>query len=146
MAGLPSPPGAPLAGAPLANGTLFCDGESCYVYRPTMVAFAAARNTCLSLGGDLVAYPSIEVQAAVEKYFSKQVPLYSYWWVAWQAAELLAPAAWASWLLAWQQAPAVPAHLPHAAPRCHAAGWACLATRAAPISPGRMAALWSRAW
>jgi hypothetical protein len=47
-----------------------------------MVTSGAARNSCLALGGDLVAYGSYEAQAQVEKYFAKQVPLYSYWWVA----------------------------------------------------------------
>ena len=70
------------AGAPLNNGTLFCNLDACYVYRPAMATFEAARNACQALGGDVVAYPSFEAQAVVEKYFAKQVPLYSYWWVA----------------------------------------------------------------
>jgi hypothetical protein len=47
-----------------------------------MATFDSARNSCLALGGDLVAYPSYVAQAQVERYFTKQVPLYSYWWVA----------------------------------------------------------------
>lgn len=47
-----------------------------------MVTQGAARNACLALGGDLAAYLSFETQLVVEKYFLKQVPLYSYWWVA----------------------------------------------------------------
>jgi hypothetical protein len=70
------------AGAPLNNGTLFCEYDSCFVYRPTMVTQGAARNACQVLGGDLVAYPSYEAQYRVERYFTKQVPLYSYWWAA----------------------------------------------------------------
>jgi hypothetical protein len=70
------------AGAPLNNGTLFCNLDACFVYRPAMVTFESARNSCQALGGDLVAYSSFEAQALVEKYFTKQVPLYSYWWVA----------------------------------------------------------------
>jgi hypothetical protein len=47
-----------------------------------MATFEGARNSCLSLGGDLPLYPSYEAQYRVERYFTKQVPLYSYWWVA----------------------------------------------------------------
>jgi hypothetical protein len=46
-----------------------------------MAAQGAARNACAALGGDLVAYPSFEAQHRVERYFAKQVPLHSYWWV-----------------------------------------------------------------
>jgi hypothetical protein len=49
-----------------------------------MVTQVAARNACLALGGDMVTYLSFEAQLIVEKYFLKQVPLYSYWWVAGQ--------------------------------------------------------------
>jgi hypothetical protein len=44
-----------------------------------MATFDGARNSCLALGGDLVAYTSFEAQLKVERYFTKQVPLYSYW-------------------------------------------------------------------
>jgi hypothetical protein len=83
------PAPAPSAGAPLSNGTQFCDMESCYVYRPAAASFGAARNSCLALGGDLVVYPSFDVQLRVERYFTKQLQLASYWWapgLAWPAA------------------------------------------------------------
>jgi hypothetical protein len=47
-----------------------------------MVAQSAARNSCQALGGDLPVYLSFEAQYRVERYFAKQVFLYSYWWVA----------------------------------------------------------------
>jgi hypothetical protein len=46
-----------------------------------MGTFEQHRNACLALGGDMVAYMSYEAQLAVEKYFLKQTPLHSYWWV-----------------------------------------------------------------
>jgi hypothetical protein len=47
-----------------------------------MGSYAQHQAACLGLGGDLVAYLSSEVQQQVERYFLKQTPLYSYWWVA----------------------------------------------------------------
>lgn len=51
------------------------------MYRPALASYGAARNSCLALGGDLAAYPSFEVQLRVERYFTKQLQLASYWWV-----------------------------------------------------------------
>jgi hypothetical protein len=67
-------------GAPLNNGTLFCELDACFLYRPAAVAQGAARNACQALGGELPLYLSFEAQHRVERYFQKQVPLYSYWW------------------------------------------------------------------
>jgi hypothetical protein len=47
-----------------------------------MGTFSLHQAACLALGGDLVTYLSAEVQHQVERYFLKQTPLYSYWWVA----------------------------------------------------------------
>jgi hypothetical protein len=46
------------AGAPAANTTFFCDGNStaCYFYGGSQVAQTTAQAACRSRGGHLVAY------------------------------------------------------------------------------------------
>jgi hypothetical protein len=77
------PPAPPSKPSPLCHVPPAC---SCYVWRTTALAHAAAQADCASLGGTLAVFATYEEQLASERHFVAQgqwTHLQNFWWVWW---------------------------------------------------------------
>jgi hypothetical protein len=69
----------PPAGAPAANGTLFCDATGCFTFNSRPSSFNQARTACQAAGGELYMPVSGSQQQSVEMYFRRRNQMPFYW-------------------------------------------------------------------